>query len=240
MPLVVSYPLGEKSLLTLAKIGRFTGCTSGKPWVAIGRAIFSVLAVGICLPMMGSAQGVTSVVRSGSFELGGFAGASYGVDQLRVMGGGNVTYAINKWLLPYVEYSYFPGIARTVSQPFPGGPVAIATATYSSPLSDFHAGVHIRIPIRESPIVPYLVVGVGGLTHFQHNVMLTETVFGQQISETVVDKGGTDFAVNFGGGIRYYVNQRFGFRLEAKGYKADSSLTPAFGKVEVGIFYQLR
>ena len=48
--------------------------------------------------------------RAGSLELGGFAGASYGIDQFRIMGGGNATFAANRWLLPYVEYSYFPGI----------------------------------------------------------------------------------------------------------------------------------
>src|ERR1700749_2028974 len=171
---------------------------------------FIALGLSICLPILCSAQGVTSVVRSGSFEVGGFAGSSYGVDCFRFMGGGNVTFAVNKWLLPYVEYSYFPGIARTIRQPFPGAPNAIGTTTYSAPLSDFHGGVHIRMPIRESPIVPYLVVGVGGLTHFQHNGTITETVFGEQASETVVDKAGTDFAVNFGGGIRYYLNQKVG------------------------------
>jgi hypothetical protein len=205
------------------------------------KIIPAVLFAGVCLPVMCPGQGVTSVVRSGSFELGGFAGASYGVDKYRFMGGANVTYAINKWLLPYVEYSYFPGIARTISQPVPGLSTATATSTFSTPLSDFHGGVHIRVPIRESPIVPYFVVGIGGLTHFQRTTTLTYTgADGAPHALTATDPGGTDFAVNFGGGIRYYVNQRFGFRLEAKGYKPDSSITPVFGKVEFGFFYQLR
>jgi hypothetical protein len=200
-----------------------------------------MLVGGICFPAVCSAQGVTSVVRSGSFELGGFVGASYGVDKYRFMGGGNVTYAINKWLLPYAEYSYFPGIAREITQQVPGLPNVVATSTFSTPLSDFHAGVHLRVPIRESPIVPYFVVGVGGLTHFQRNATLTYTgADGVPHNFSATDPGGTDFAVNFGGGIRYYVNQRFGVRLEAKGYKPNSSLTSVFGKVEVGFFYQLK
>jgi hypothetical protein len=85
-----------------------------------------------------------------------------------------------------------------------------------------------------------LVVGFGGLTHFQHNVTYAYTIDGTQYTQSATDPGGTDFAVNFGGGIRYYLNQRFGFRLEAKGYKPDTSSLPAFGKVEVGFFYQLR
>jgi hypothetical protein len=205
------------------------------------RIVLAALIGGMCLPVLCSGQGVTSVVRSGSFEVGGFAGASYGVDSYRFMGGGNVTYAINKWLLPYIEYSYFPGIARTVNEAVPGLPGTTATSTFGTPLSDFHAGVHIRVPIRESPIVPYFVVGFGGLTHFQRTTTLTYVgADGLQHSLAGTDQGGTDFAVNFGGGIRYYVNQRFGIRLEAKGYKPDSSITPAFGKVELGFFYQLR
>jgi hypothetical protein len=108
-------------------------------------------------------------------------------------------------------------------------------------LSDFHAGVHIRVPIRESPIVPYFVAGFGGLTQFQRTAALSYTgADGAQHTISGTDPGGTDFAVNFGGGIRYYLNQRFGFRLEAKGYKPNGSITPVFGKVEAGFFYQLR
>ncbi len=34
------------------------------------------------------------------------------------MGGGNATFAVNKYLLPYVEFSYFPGIGRSTSGVF--------------------------------------------------------------------------------------------------------------------------
>jgi hypothetical protein len=204
---------------------------------------FLVAAIGIAttcfIPLNCVAQ--VSVVRSGSFEIGGFVGASYGVDSFRVMGGGNVTYAVNRWLLPYVEYSYFPGIERSISQPVPGIPNLTAQSIFSAPLSDFHGGVHIRIPIRESRVVPYGVFGLGGLTHFSRDTVLTYTgADGLPHNFLATDPGGTDFAVNFGGGIRYYLNQRFGFRLEAKGYKANGSVTDVFGKVEAGFFYQLR
>src|ERR1022692_152657 len=118
------------------------------------------------------AQG--SLVRSGSFEVGPFLGASYGIDKFRFMGGGNVTFAINKYILPYAEYSYFPGIGRTSISAFPG-----TTSTFSAdtsfPLSDFHGGVHIRFPIHESPVVPYAVIGLGGLTHFARTITATYT-----------------------------------------------------------------
>jgi hypothetical protein len=201
----------------------------------------SVLALAVVTFVPQSCFSQISVVRSGSFEVGGFVGASYGVDKFRVMGGGNGTYAINKWLLPYVEYSYFPGVARKISQPIAGLSNTVANGTFSLPLSDFHGGVHIRLPIRESPIVPYLVFGVGTLTHFKKPVDLSYLGADNVThSFATTDPGGTDFSVNFGGGLRYYINQRFGLRVEAKAYKPNSSITSVFGKVEGGFFFQLR
>lgn len=180
-----------------------------------------------------------SVIRPGSFEIGPFLGASYGIDETRVMGGGNVTFAINKYILPYVEYSYFPGIGRNITGTF-SGTNAPFNEHYSIPLSDFHGGVHIRLPIHESRIVPYGVFGVGGLTHAAHTVTANFTSSGasQQVSLDV--PGGTDLALNFGGGLRYYLNPRYGFRLEAKAYKPTGDFTQVFGKVEFGFFIQLR
>jgi Outer membrane protein beta-barrel domain len=176
-----------------------------------------------------------SVVRSGSYEVGGFVGASYGIDEFRWMGGGNVTYAANKWILPYAEYSYFPGIGRKQSRTIPGltRPIDIS---YRIPLSDFHGGVHIRMPIREFPVVPYAVIGVGMIhapaRDFNVNVEGIQVPFSAAAS--------TDPAVNFGGGLRYYINQRVGVRAEAKVYKPGGAFKDTFGKVEFGFFVQLR
>ena len=50
-------------------------------------------------------------------------------------------------------------------------------------------------------------------------------------------KASSDFAVNFGGGVRYYVSQRWGMRLEGKAYKATGRFDDVFGKLEIGLFY---
>lgn len=196
--------------------------------------------------MLGMVMGVgvpgthaqVSLVRAGSFEVGPFVGASYGIDQFRAMGGGNVTFAINKYILPYAEFSYFPGIGRNQNGTFASG--SPYTLHYAIPLSDFHGGVHLRIPIRESPVVPYLVFGIGGLHHSARTVTATFTAFGQPTSQTLEVPTGTDRAINFGGGIRYYISQRFGVRVEAKAYKPGGEFTQTFGKVEGGFFFQLR
>ena len=187
------------------------------------------------LSTLGIFAQTASVVRSGSYEVGGFVGASYGIDEFRWMGGANVTYAATKYILPYAEFSYFPGIGRRQTRTIPGlaQPINI---NYNIPLTDFHGGVHIRMPIREFPIVPYAVIGVGVIRapERQFNV----NVEGIQVPFT--SAASTDAAVNFGGGLRYYINQRVGIRGEAKVYKPSGQFKETFGKVEFGFFVQLR
>jgi hypothetical protein len=202
--------------------------------------VFAPLALLVFAAVPNAGAQGKSLVRSGSFEVGPFLGASYGIDQFRFMGGGNVTFAVNKYILPYVEFSYFPGIGRSIKGVFPDTGRPYSTS-YAIPLADFHGGVHIRLPIfREKPVVPYLVFGAGALIHFNDNV--TATYFDGTTTQPISLKvpGGSDFAVNTGGGIRFYLNQRFGLRVEAKAYKPTGDFTDVFGKVEGGVFFQLR
>jgi hypothetical protein len=201
-------------------------------------AVFGVLMLAGAL----GAFGQSSAVRSGSLEIGPFIGGSYGIDQFHVMAGGNITYALkNKWVLPYVEYSYFPGIPHTATLNLGGG--AALTQHYTLALSDLHAGVHVRIPIGEKPVVPYLVFGMGGMLYPSRTDTFTGTINGATITQTSPASGGADFTINGGGGIRYYLGKSgtYGFRTEAKFYKimnGDFSGT-TFGKVELGFFIQI-
>lgn len=196
------------------------------------------LVIAVCLAALGlpALSGQTaSVVRSGSYEVGGFVGSSYGIDDFRWMGGANVTYALSKYILPYAEFSYFPGIGRKQTRTIPGltRPIQIS---YSIPLTDFHGGVHIRMPIREFPIVPYAVFGAGMIRAPQRQFNVNV----EGIPVPFTSDASTDAAVNFGGGLRYYINQRFGIRGEAKVYKPTGQFRDTFGKVEFGFFVQLR
>lgn len=177
-----------------------------------------------------------SIVRANSYEIGGFVGASYGVDKFRVMGGGNITYAINRYILPYFEYSYFPEIGREITQNFAGSGNAF-TAKFTVPVSDFHGGVHIRMPIiRESPVVPYLAIGAGGLRAGKSSFLFESAATTQRIDVAPQ----TVFAVNGGGGLRFYIGQRWGMRAEGKIYGPFGDFGDTFGKVEFGFFLQLR
>ena len=181
-------------------------------------------------------------VRANSFEIGGFVGSSFGLDSYRVMGGGNVSYGITKYILPYVEYSYFPGLERQVNGTFQGTGFPY-TVRYDIPVSDFHGGVHIRVPIRESRLVPYGVFGVGGLNFSDRtvNAMYQDAAGTHSFPYSI--KGSTDLAINAGGGLRFYIGQSYGLRVEAKVYKpygdASGGFRDVFGKVEFGFFFQL-
>jgi hypothetical protein len=170
------------------------------------------------------------IVHKGTTELDGFIGSSYGLDNWRVMGGGNVAYAVTRLVMPYAEFSYFPGIQRNAS--FPSGSVG-----FSVPVSDAHAGVHLRIPLGESPIVPYLVAGAGVLNFGDANVKI-KFPDGTTLSDTI--KGESNFAANFGGGVRIYTREHVGFRIEAKIYKPTGTYTDPFYKVEGGVFIQFK
>jgi hypothetical protein len=210
------------------------------------RASFSsAVQIGLLLGLAAtSAMAQVSAVRAGSFEVGPFVGSSYGIDKFRVMAGGNLTYALgNKYVLPYFEYSYFPGIPRTLK-----GTISGSTSTYSlnltTPLHDIHGGVHIRIPIKESPIVPYLVFGMG-VIHYPDRTANGSILIGTQLTPlSLPANGGSDFTINGGGGLRYYIGGtgRFGFRAEAKVYKPTTGpfSDVTIGKVEAGFFFQLK
>lgn len=217
-------------------LGRGWGCTGRGSWIRVGiLAGLSAIA----------SFGQVSAVRSGSFEVGPFIGASYGIDKFRIMGGGNVTYALkNKYVLPYFEYSYLPGLPRTTSGVIPngGGPYK---HTFSIPLSDIHGGVHIRMPIfKESPIVPYLVFGMGVVHYPGRTDNLSYQGASGPTTIQVPVPGGSDFTINGGGGLRYYIGGtgKFGFRAEAKVYKPTTGAfsDTTIGKVEAGFFFQLR
>jgi hypothetical protein len=178
------------------------------------------------------------IIREGVTEVGGFIGASYGIDQTRVMGGGNVVYSLTRTFMPFGEVSYFPGIGRTQSVTgIPG-----ATERFSVPLTDFNAGFHLRVPIPKSRIIPYGVISIGGIHTPQRQVTATfpnPANPGQVVTTPPFQvNSSTDFAVSGGGGLRYYATERLGFRGEFKAYKPTGTYTNPFYRVTFGIFYQ--
>jgi hypothetical protein len=186
---------------------------------------------------------------AGSMELGGFVGATYGIGTYAEMGGGNFSYAVNKYVLPYVEFSYFPQIQRQLTGTVPGTSTTYK-ADYTLRGTDFHGGIHLRVPIKESRIVPYGVFGVGYMGYGSGviNATYTDPTDGRTHSAGQINSpGGARVAINFGGGLRFYVHPRFGLRAEAKGYKPFGEVSGQnlgygnpFLKVEGGFFFTFK
>jgi len=82
--------------------------------------------------------------------------------------------------------------------------------------------VHIRIPIHESPIVRCAEFCLRGLKNSQFKTSATYSTSAGTESLPVSVPSTNVFAIDFSGGIRYYVNRRFGFRVEANAYKPES------------------
>ena len=181
------------------------------------------------------------IIRPGNFELGGFAGVSV-VSNAEVKGslGGNLAYSLTRTFMPYAEISYFP--KNDVEFGVPG--LAGATSQYNTSALDYSAGLHVRAPLPHSRIVPYGIIGLGG---FRYSGKLVEGSFQNPFNPqdhltTVATRAtNTDLAVSYGGGIRYYMHEAFGFRVEAKAYQPINSLIAhRFVRCTAGVFLQLR
>lgn len=172
--------------------------------------------------------------RTNTPEIGGFVGGSYGVDKTRVMGGGNFVYSLTSVIMPFAEFSYFPGIGR--DYPISGLPAG-SKATYSLPITDFNAGLHVRWPIPKSHVIPYGVISAGEIHNSSYNATInvtgpSPTTFNYPIPSA------THFTGSFGGGIRVYATEKIGFRGEAKFYKSTETGQATFYRITAGIFYQ--
>jgi hypothetical protein len=189
--------------------------------------------------MTASAFAQGAIIRQGVTEAGGFLGASFGGEPTRIMGGGNVVYSLTRTFMPFGEVSYFRGVGQSTTAPLVGIPGATSTTNFSTPLTEFNAGFHLRVPIPRSRIIPYGVISVGAIHTPTRTIDTTATVSGTTCTTPFTVPSSTDFAVSGGGGIRYYTTERLGFRAEFKAYKAASGpLTNVFYRVAFGFFYQ--
>ena len=215
------------------KIGRH--CCEG------GAASIVFLALWACLtPAVGQSLPPT---RKGNIEVGLFAGESYGLDRFRPMAGANVAYGLSPRLFPFLEASYLPGILREAAAS--SGSLS-ASERGKFDMTDVNGGLHIRLLRPESRLVPYLVGGVGLIHESPGNLPVCLTLG----STTECGPGfsvpaSTLFAVNFGGGLRFFFTERLGLRLEFKAYQPTgetagvSDLASASGeKVGARLFYR--
>ena len=180
--------------------------------------------------------------KAGNLELGLFGGESYGLDRFRPMGGANIAYGLSCALFPFAEGSYLPGILRT------NNAATTDSASYKQfnvNMTDFHAGLHIRLPKPESRVIPYGVVGLGLIRGSESTAVLYNvSALGQVDIQRPTVASSVNFAFNFGGGLRFFFNERFAVRLEFKAFKPVSAPTPlepkVFYRFAIGPVFQLR
>jgi len=177
-----------------------------------------------------------------NFEVGLFGGESYGLDRFRPMGGGNVAYGLSCTFFPFAEISYLPGILRT--QEVPTGST-VSSRQFNVDMTDFHAGLHIRLPRPESRVVPYAVVGFGLVRGAQsvgtiYNKFSSGAV--DVVQQTIPSSVNPTF--DFGGGLRFFLSERFAIRLEFKGFKPISAPPPlqphVFYRFAIGPVFQFK
>jgi hypothetical protein len=199
-----------------------------KTWIKL-------LPLALLAPTAALAQNV-SYLNAGTVEVGAFGGLTAGLGRTAAGAGGNIAVAANKYILPYFEVTYFPDLLnRTAEEEISAqGTGRRVQVRRKNSFSDFHGGVHIRVPFQRRPeIMPYFSFGVGGL---RKNAGVAQIVGGPDLP----DPERTDLAVNFGGGLRWYVKQNVGIRIEAKGYKPNSDVAAfndPFMKLTFGVFY---
>ncbi len=185
-------------------------------------------ATGWCLRyvvvLLGLLAGVVPLVAAdtepGTPEVSAYGGVVAGIGT-HWTGGGGLAYAVTARLLAVGEFSYIPG----GGQKFEG--LGYATK-WSARALDFNGGVHYELPLRDPKVVPYVGAGVGAL---HQSGSATVTVAGITVS---AEASATDLYFNFGGGLRYYVSDRWGMRPELKVFAGGET----FMRLAVGIFYQ--
>jgi len=155
-------------------------------------------------------------------EAAAFTGGTFGLGSHPVVGGG-LGIAFSRYGMGVLETSYAPLGSETL-RVFPG-----AATAQDSHLYDFNLGLHLRVPVR-GRLAPYGILGVGFLW--------------DKYSRTLVDSAGvaqvshyTNFNFGFqtGGGLRYYIGEKWGIRPEFKVIVS----TQTYTRLSVGVFYVL-
>lgn len=172
--------------------------------------------------------------QKGDSELGLFSGAVFSpfAERPKIGAGANYAYALNKYVYPYGEVSFLPvGTAETVK-------LGNTSFEYNARLADLHGGIHLRLPVNNR-FVPYGVIAVGGFRSFSASLEERNLQSGTLINSRKLPSL-MQFAFNYGGGIRYYLNNKLGLRFEVKGYGPTGNFGGTPIRIMGGIFFQFK
>ena len=159
--------------------------------------------------------------QSDTGEVTAFGGTTFGIGAHPAVGG-SAGLAFSRYSILLVETAFSPLGSNSVRKPPAGGPID------TSRLYDINLGLHIRIPVKDR-WEPYAILGGGLLwnTFDQH--------VGPQGAASLQHYSNFDFGFQTGGGLRYYIREKWGIRPELKVVVSKQTYT----RFSVGIFYVL-
>lgn len=142
------------------------------------------------------------------------------------LGGCGLGIALSRDFLITGEFLYNQFAGADVTVPVPRStPVKVGV---HSNIMNVMGGFQYQIPVKSSRVVPYLA-GAVGLAHERFSADVPAGGIGN------FSTSNNDFTQDFGGGVRFYVSKRWGFRPEFKGVHIPDA---TFYRVSGGIFYQ--
>ncbi len=139
----------------------------------------------------------------------------------RAFVGGSTGLAISRYGMGLLDVSYLPLGQHTI-QGWPDR--ASVTGSY---MLDFGLDLHVRIPVKER-LAPYAIIGAGLLWNAVHQQ--TNGPAGSVVKRGYDQWNG---ALHTGGGLRYYMGEKWGIRPEIKVIVSKQVYT----SMSVGIFY---
>jgi hypothetical protein len=161
-------------------------------------------------------QGITA----GNMEVAGHLGIVSGIGS-HASFGGSLGVPVNNRFILFGDLSYIP---------MGGGSVTSSGATASAGARAFNFNGTLQYQFKQTnAVVPYAGAGLG-LLHSSFDSS-TNIPGSPPIS---VSGSSTDLYFNIGGGLRYFVNQRWGFRPELMIFAGPSTYVRLAG----GIFYR--
>jgi hypothetical protein len=185
--------------------------TGQRMWKSITIAIVSCLAL--------ASAGYGQDMAEGQVEATGLVGIVTGNGTHGTVGV-NAGKAVRERVFAYGEFFYVPGGGGSFESPG-------FEASSSSRGIGFNAGAQYMFP-TSGMWKPY---AGGGLGVVHGSVSFSTTVGGVVINEGRISN--TDFFVNFGGGLRYYINDRWGFKPEVMIFAGGDT----FVRLAGGLFY---
>jgi hypothetical protein len=185
------------------------------------RLMQTIATVACCLVV--AASGFAQEMEQGEVEATGQVGVVAGVGT-HASFAGSLGWAVRPRIFVLGEFGYTPIGGASGSISGPGGGLAFDS---DGRIVSFMVGAQYQLTPQGS-FIPYAGAALGGV---RFSGSSTTSVNGQT---TQVDFSSGHFYASFGGGARYYVNDRWGFKPEIMIFAGEDTFVRFGG----GIFYQ--